>query len=189
VIAATIEDGMKYCSQCASIIERRIPEGDNRERDICSVCNTIFYSNPRIVAGTLPVYQGKILLCKRAIEPRLGYWTLPGGFMENDEGTEQAALRETWEEARAEVTISSLFSMISVTHISQVHVFFLADLPRPEFASGPESLQVELFAPADIPWQSLAFATVEQTLRRYLDNPNPPQPHIFNISRNQLSSE
>ncbi|MGB1092779.1 MAG: NUDIX hydrolase, partial [Oceanobacter sp.] len=116
---------MKFCSQCGSELTRQIPEGDNRERSVCTSCDTIFYENPKVISGTIPVHEGKILLCKRAIEPRLGYWTLPGGFMENGETTEQAAIRETLEEANAVVEIQSLFAAISVTHISQVHLFFL----------------------------------------------------------------
>lgn len=177
---------MKYCSHCGSQVALQIPAGDNRERHVCQNCGTIFYDNPKIVAGTLPVHNGRILLCKRAIEPRRGFWTLPGGFMENGEGTEQAALRETREEACAEVTIQRLFAMISVTHISQVHLFFLADLPVPEFSSGEESLEVRLFEPHEIPWDDLAFATVEQTLRHYLAAPDHEGPaHIFSIHRNR----
>jgi ADP-ribose pyrophosphatase YjhB (NUDIX family) len=177
---------MKYCSQCGSNVVLQIPPGDNRERYVCTSCNIIFYQNPKIVAGTLPVHNGQILLCKRAIEPRKGYWTLPGGFMENGEGAEQAALRETREEACAEVNLRSLFAMITVTHISQVHIFFLADLPKAEFSSGEESLEVKLFSPEDIPWDDLAFATVEQTLRLYLDTcNNSDKPHIFNIHGNR----
>ncbi|WP_221795408.1 NUDIX hydrolase [Oceanobacter mangrovi] len=176
---------MKYCSQCGGAVEVRIPEDDNRPRHVCTQCNTIFYSNPRIVAGTIPVYDGKILLCKRAIEPRYGYWTLPGGFMENHESTEEAALRETWEEAAAKVTLGPLYSMASVIHISQVHLFFKAELPEPVFASGPESLEVRLFEPAEIPWDELAFATVSETLRRYLQDPSPASPQLFDIRTNQ----
>jgi len=176
---------MKYCSECAGAVEFKIPDGDNRPRHVCRDCDTIFYNNPRIVAGTLPIHEGKILLCRRAIEPRYGYWTLPGGFMENGESTEQAALRETWEEAFARVDIRRLFSMISVTHIGQVHLFFTADLPAAEFSSGPESLEVALFAPEDIPWDELAFSTVERSLRLFMDNPDPQQPHVLEINGNE----
>lgn len=179
---------MNYCNQCGNTVELKIPDGDNRERHVCTHCQTIHYVNPRVVAGTLPVYEGKILLCKRAIEPRRGYWTLPGGFMENGEGAAQAAERETWEEAFARVEAGPLLSMITVTHISQVHLFFLAELDKPEYSSGPESLEVELFAPEDIPWDSLAFSTVEQTLRNYLDDSvDNSIPQVFNIDRNRQS--
>ena len=179
---------MNYCNQCGNTVELTIPDGDNRPRHVCTHCQTIHYVNPRIVAGTLPVYDGKILLCKRAIEPRRGYWTLPGGFMENGEGTAQAAERETWEEAFARVEAGPLLSMITVTHISQVHLFFLAEMDKAEYSSGPESLEVELFAPEDIPWDELAFSTVEQTLRNYLDDSvDNNTPLVFNIDRNRQS--
>lgn len=179
---------MKYCSQCQTGIEWKIPAGDNRHRFVCPACDIIFYENPRIVAGTIPVHAGKILLCRRAIEPRKGYWTLPAGFMENGESTEEAALRETREEANAEVVITSLFSMITVPHIAQVHIFFAADLPKPEFSSGDESLEVKLFAPKDIPWNELAFPTVGQSLKLYLENPTPRHAHVFDILPHQALS-
>jgi len=158
---------MKFCSECAHPIEIRIPEGDNRERHVCPDCHTIHYHNPRIVAGILPTYQDKVLLCLRAIEPRKNFWTLPAGFMENGETTEQGAIRETLEEANARVLQPELYTMITVPHISQVHIFFRAELADLEFASGPESLEVELFDEADIPWQQLAFPTVSKTLRHF----------------------
>lgn len=174
---------MKYCSHCATELEFRIPDGDNRERHICPACRTIFYQNPRIVAGTLPVFEGQVLLCRRAIEPRKGFWTLPAGFMENGESTEQAALRETWEEAMARVTLKSLFSMITVPRIDQVHIFFLAEMDKAEFAAGEESLEVALFREEDIPWRELAFPTVSQTLRRYFADRSLGQAaHVFDIS-------
>lgn len=173
---------MKYCSQCAAELVYLIPAGDNRYRHVCPVCNTIHYQNPRIVAGTLPVWQNQVLLCRRAIEPRKGFWTLPAGFMENGESTEEAALRETWEEAQARVSLRSLFSMITVPHIDQVHVFFLADIDSPAFAAGEESLEVALFRKEDIPWTELAFPTVSQTLQRWLTDRSAQQPtHVFDI--------
>tara|TARA_B100001245_G_scaffold21805_2_gene14285 strand:+ start:16838 stop:17386 length:549 start_codon:yes stop_codon:yes gene_type:complete len=174
---------VKYCSHCQAGIEWKIPAGDNRHRHVCSSCNTIFYDNPRMVAGTLPVHEGHILLCKRAIEPRKGYWTLPAGFMENGESTEEGALRETWEEAKARVELKNLLTMITVPHISQVHIFFLADLPAPEFAAGEESLEVALFHPDDIPWDEIAFPTVTETLKRYLAGERETQ--VFDIRPEQ----
>ncbi|WP_420591097.1 NUDIX hydrolase [Bacterioplanoides sp.] len=170
---------MKFCSHCATPVEVKTPEGDNRPRFVCPGCDTIFYQNPRIVAGTLPVYRNgdlhQILLCKRAIEPRKGYWTLPAGFMENGESTVQAAERETLEEANARVISQSAFTMISVPHINQVHLFYLADLPEPEFSSGSESLEVALFDEKDIPWKEIAFPTVARTLKHYFANQHDPQ--------------
>ncbi|UTW49864.1 NUDIX hydrolase [Bacterioplanoides sp. SCSIO 12839] len=162
---------MKYCSQCSALLTRIIPEGDNRLRDVCPECSTIFYQNPKIVAGTLPVYKtnegNQVLLCKRAIEPRKGYWTLPAGFMENGESTEQAALRETREEANADVLLEQPISMLSIPHIDQVHLFYLAIMNQPEFSSGEESLDVQLFSEDNIPWDNIAFSTVAKTLRYY----------------------
>ena len=173
---------MKYCSQCASELVITIPDGDNRQRHVCPACQTIFYQNPRIVAGTIPVYQGKVLLCRRAIEPRRGLWTLPAGFMENGESTEEAALRETLEEAQACVDIRSLFSVITVPHIDQVHIFFLAEMSTPEFGAGEESLDVQLFSPEDIPWDEMAFPTVNKTLNLWLKDDSPTQPtYVFDI--------
>jgi len=174
---------MKYCSQCRADVQLKVPAGDNRERFVCSQCDTVFYDNPRIVAGTLPTYKGQILLCKRAISPRKGYWTLPAGFMENGESTEQAALRETFEEAAARPVLGPLYSMITVPHISQVHIFFLAELETPEFAAGEESLEVELFNEEDIPWEELAFPTVSETLKRYFAG--QAGPHVFDIRPEQ----
>ena len=174
---------MKYCSHCRAEVTFDIPEGDNRHRHICHSCDIIFYENPRIVAGTLPVFDGRILLCKRAISPRKGYWTLPAGFMENGESTEQAALRETREEAEVRPVLGNLYSMITVPHINQVHIFFLADMQVPEFSAGPESLEDALFTPAEIPWDEIAFPTVSETLKRFIDGATGP--HVFDIRPDQ----
>ena len=159
---------MKYCSTCGQPVEQRIPEGDNRHRYVCVSCETIHYQNPRIVAGTVPVWEGQILLCKRAIEPRYGYWTLPAGFMENAETTMEAAARETREEALAEVTIHGLYSIIDVPHINQVHMFYRATLTDGQFGAGQESLESKLFTPDDIPWDEISFPTVRKTLELFL---------------------
>lgn len=159
---------MKFCSDCGAPVTRLIPDMDNKLRDVCTSCHTIHYQNPKIVAGTLPVFDNKVLLCKRAIEPRLGYWTLPAGFMENKETTPQAAIRETQEEANASVELSHLLSMIDVPHISQVHMFFYAELTDLNFSSGEESLEVKLFSEDEIPWEEIAFPTVKKTLKHYL---------------------
>lgn len=161
---------MNFCSECGEKVRVGVPEDDNRPRHICDACDTIHYHNPKIVAGTVPVYGDKVLLCKRAIEPRIGYWTLPAGFMENEETTAEAAARETWEEAQAKVDISHLYVLIDTTVISQVYMMFLANMPTAEFGAGPESLEVELFAEEDIPWGELAFPTIEKTLRLYFED-------------------
>lgn len=161
---------MNYCSTCGHPVEQRIPEGDNRHRFVCPNCDTIHYQNPNIVAGTVPVWEGKILLCRRAIEPRYGYWTLPAGFMENAETTVEAAARETREEALAEVDIHGLYSIIDVPHINQVHMFYRATLVDGTFGAGEESLESQLFLPEDIPWQELSFPTVCKTLELFLED-------------------
>lgn len=159
---------MKYCSSCGHSVEHRIPEGDNRHRYVCPNCETIHYQNPRIVAGTVPVWEGKILLCRRAIEPRYGYWTLPAGFMENSETTNEAAARETLEEALAEVSIEGLYTIIHVPHIDQVHMFYRATLTNGSFGAGEESLESQLFSIDEIPWDELSFPTVRRTLEYFI---------------------
>lgn len=158
---------MKFCSQCGGSIELRIPEGDNRERHICIDCGTIHYQNPKIVTGCLPEWEDRILLCRRAIAPRHGYWTLPAGFLENGETTLQGAARETMEEASARVTVRSLYATFNLPHIDQVYMFFRANLLDLDYGPGEESLEVELFSEAQIPWGELAFPVVVETLKLY----------------------
>ncbi|WP_163649176.1 NUDIX hydrolase [Modicisalibacter sp. 'Wilcox'] len=160
---------MNFCSHCGEPVRFAIPEGDDRPRYLCDACGSIHYQNPRIVAGTLPVHDGRILLCRRAIAPRRGYWTLPAGFMENAETTLEAAARETREEACAEVAIHGLYTLINLPHINQVFMIFLADLEG-GFAAGSESLEVALFGEDEIPWDELAFPTIERTLRHYFSD-------------------
>ncbi|CAJ8460160.1 NUDIX hydrolase [Burkholderia pseudomallei] len=156
---------MKFCSVCGHEVIARIPPGDNRERFVCDQCGTIHYQNPRNVVGTIPVWGDQVLLCRRAIEPRYGYWTLPAGFMEMGETTAEAAARETLEEAGARVEVQNLFTLLNVPHVHQVHLFYLARLVDPSLEAGEESLEVRLFDEADIPWDEIAFPTVSQTLR------------------------
>ena len=158
---------MNFCSQCGKPVTQRIPEGDARLRFVCDHCSTIHYQNPNIVAGTLPVWGDKVLLCRRAIEPRLGYWTLPAGFMENDETTAEAAMRETQEEAGANIELGPLFSMLNVAHVHQVHLFYLARLIDLDYAAGIESLDVQMFSEREIPWADLAFPTIRTTLELF----------------------
>jgi ADP-ribose pyrophosphatase YjhB (NUDIX family) len=161
---------LNFCSNCASPVEFKIPPGDHLPRFVCPSCGMIHYKNPLLVLGCVPEWQGKVLLCKRAIEPRLGYWTVPAGFMENGETLEAAAARECYEEALAKVTITSLLALVSVTGAGQVHVMFRARMDRPEFGAGPESLEVRLFDEAEIPWADLAFPSGEFTLRKYYED-------------------
>ena len=148
-----------------------MPPGDSLPRDVCDACGSIHYVNPKLVLGAIPVWEeggeARLLLCRRAIEPRYGYWTLPAGFMENDETTAEAALRETLEEAGARVELREPFSMISVPYVNQVHVFYRARLLDLEFKPGVESLEVALFEEAQIPWKQIAFRTVGLTLRHW----------------------
>ncbi len=161
---------INFCPSCGAPAELKIPAGDNRLRAVCSRCGTIHYQNPKLVVGAIPVWENRILLCKRAIEPRLGKWTLPAGFMENDETVAQAALRETLEEACARIELGGLFSLISVPYINQVHAFYLVRLLDLDFAPGVESLEVALFDQASIPWEEIAFRTVAKTLKFYFED-------------------
>jgi ADP-ribose pyrophosphatase YjhB (NUDIX family) len=171
---------MKFCAECGGRVSLRTPEGDHLPRHVCEACGVVHYRNPRLVVGCVPELDGRILLCKRAIEPRRGYWTVPAGFMENGETLQQAAARESHEEALAEVEIGSLLAIVHVLHAEQVHVFFRARLGEPRFAPGPESLEVELVAPDDIPWADIAFPSTEYALRRYLeDRAEGREPHHF----------
>ncbi|WP_128113408.1 NUDIX hydrolase [Polynucleobacter necessarius] len=155
---------MKYCPNCAATLTIKIPADDSRERHICEACGSIHYQNPHNVVGSIPVHGTQVLLCRRAIEPRLGYWTLPAGFMELGESTSHGAARETLEEAGAVVEIGPLYSLLNVPHAEQVHLFYLAKMTSPEFYAGEESLEVALFEEHEIPWDDIAFPAVKQTL-------------------------
>lgn len=160
---------MKFCSRCGSPTRHDIPEGDNRKRYICDNCNLIHYQNPNIVAGTIAISDDKVLLCRRAIEPRRGFWGLPAGFMENGETTPEAALRETREEAEAELLSSELYCIFDLPHINQVHMFFRGPLKDGTFGVGVETLESALFSEADIPWHDIAFPTVYHALKFYFE--------------------
>ncbi|NQW70595.1 MAG: NUDIX hydrolase [Betaproteobacteria bacterium] len=155
---------MKFCPNCASTVSLKIPADDSRERFVCDACGSIHYQNPRNVVGCIPVYDKQVLLCRRAIAPRHGYWTLPAGFMELGESTSAGAARETFEEAGAIVQVGPLYSLLNVPHAQQVHLFYLATMTEPSFYAGEESLEVALFHEHEIPWNELAFPTVKQTL-------------------------
>lgn len=162
---------LKFCSSCGSAdITQTIPEGDNRLRFVCPACGEIFYHNPKLVVGCIAEWQDKILMCKRAIEPRIGKWTLPAGFMENEETVHAAAARETQEEATAEVANMSLYTVYNLPHISQVYVMFRAELVEGRASPGIESLEVELMSEKDIPWDELAFPVIRESLLRYYED-------------------
>ena len=158
---------MKYCSNCAAPVARRVPPGDSLPRWVCDQCGMIHYQNPLMVVGAIPEHAGRILLCRRAIEPRYGYWTLPAGFMENGESAGEAAARETLEEAGARIELLDAFSMISVPYVNQVHLFYRARLRELGFKPGEETLEVALWEEERIPWKDIAFRTVGLTLRHW----------------------
>lgn len=165
---------MKFCSECAHPVSLRIPEGDNRLRYVCNHCGAIFYDNPKLVLGTIPFLiennEPFVLLCKRAIAPREGFWTLPAGFMENEETITEGALRETEEESGAHIKMGNIYTMLDVPHMHQVHIFYLAHMTDKDFKAGIESLDVALFSEGDIPWYDIAFPTVEYTLRHFFED-------------------
>jgi ADP-ribose pyrophosphatase YjhB (NUDIX family) len=162
---------MKFCSFCGAAVRVLVPAGDNRERHVCIDCETVHYNNPRIITGCLPVYQNQVLMCRRAIEPRLGFWTLPAGFLELGETVAQGAERETVEEAGAQVNLGELYCMFNLPHIGQVYMMYLAELPEPVFAANTdESLEVRLFTEEEIPWRELAFRTMWRTLHHYFED-------------------
>lgn len=148
-------------------VVRAIPEGDNRERMVCTDCGFVHYENPKVVVGAVATWQGRFLLCKRAIEPRRGYWTIPAGYMELGETSTEGARRETWEEARARLEIDALLAVYNIPRISQVQLIYRGSLITPEIAAGSESLEVGLFDWADIPWPEIAFPSVHWALNRY----------------------
>lgn len=159
-----------HCPSCGARVDLKIPADDNRERAVCSACGTIHYQNPLMVVGTVPTFENQVLLCKRAIEPRRGYWTLPAGFLELGESTSDGALRETVEEAGARIQIGPLFTVLNVVRVGQVHLFYRATLDDDRFAPGVESLEAKLFDEADIPWDALAFRTVSRTLTLFFED-------------------
>lgn len=161
---------MNFCSNCGAAVELRIPPGDTLPRYVCRQCTTVHYQNPKLVVGALAQWEDRILLCRRAIEPRHGFWTLPAGFMENDDTTAQAAARETAEEARARIEVGELYTMIDVPYISQVHLVYRARLLDLDFSAGEESLEVALLREDEIPWDQIAFRTIGMTLRYFFED-------------------
>lgn len=158
---------MKFCSQCGAPVELREIPNDTRSRHVCTVCGEVHYQNPKMIVGAIPDWEGKILLCRRAIEPRQGLWTLPAGFMENGETTVEAAMRETLEEANAQVEVGELYSLYNLPYINQVNLLFRARLLNLDFSPGAESLEVKLFSEPEMPWDRLAFRAVQYTLQHY----------------------
>jgi ADP-ribose pyrophosphatase YjhB (NUDIX family) len=159
---------IKHCRQCGTGVVYRVPDdGDTKERAVCTACNTVHYENPLNVVGTVPFWGNKVLLCKRNIEPRWGKWTLPAGFMELGETTSEGAARETDEEAGAQFEMLELFSLVNVSRVGQVHLFYRARLLSEQFSPGAETIEARLFTEQEIPWDEVAFRTVRETLIRY----------------------
>jgi ADP-ribose pyrophosphatase YjhB (NUDIX family) len=161
---------IKHCRVCGSRVEYRTPDDDNRDRAVCTVCSEIHYENPINVVGTVPMWEDQVLLCRRNIEPRRGFWTLPAGFLELGETTADGARRETDEEAGAHIELQSLFTVLNVVRAGQLHLYYLAQLQNTRFAPGPETIEARLFTEEQIPWDDIAFRTVRDTLRHYFDD-------------------
>jgi ADP-ribose pyrophosphatase YjhB (NUDIX family) len=175
----------RFCSNCGQPTTFMVPEGDHLPRNVCQSCGIIHYENPRIVVGCVVEHEGLILLCRRAIEPRYGYWTFPAGFLENGETLEAGAARESQEEALARVAIGSLLAVVNIPEAHQVHIFFRARMEDGEFGAGPESLESKLVAPAQIPWDEIAFPSTRFALEKYLEDRDvgSDRPHLTTLSR------
>ena len=161
---------IKHCRACGTAVAYLIPPDDNRERAVCPACGLVHYENPLNVVGTVPMWGAQVLLCKRAIEPRYGFWTLPAGFLELGETTAEGALRETIEEAGAQVDLGPLFSVLNVARVGQVHLFYLATMRSQALDPGSETLEARLFREDEVPWDEIAFRTVRETLRYFFDD-------------------
>jgi ADP-ribose pyrophosphatase YjhB (NUDIX family) len=158
---------IQHCRVCGAAAEYRIPRDDNRERATCTACGEIHYENPINVVGTLPVWGDQVLLCRRNIEPRYGFWTLPAGFLELGESTSEGALRETDEEAGARIELQGLYTVLNVVRVGQVHLYYRARMLDTRLAPGPETIEARLFREDEVPWDQLAFRTVRQTLEHF----------------------
>ncbi len=161
---------IKHCKVCGGVALYTVPADDNRERATCTVCTTVHYENPINVVGTVPAWGDQVLLCRRNIEPRHGFWTLPAGFMEMGETTAEGAVRETIEESGAHIELQGLFTLLNVVRVGQLHLYYLARLLDTEFDPGPETIEARLFSEDQIPWEELAFRTVRETLRCYFED-------------------
>lgn len=172
-----------HCNLCGAAVEYRVPPGDTHARAVCASCGHIQYENPRNIVGTVPVWQDRVLLCRRAIEPRLGLWTLPAGFMELGETSAEGALRETREEAGVEIELGGLYCVANVRPANQVYLLYRASIVQPSWDPGPETLEARLFGADDLPWDELAFRTVREALRRHFDEQRDGSRsvHVFDI--------
>jgi len=159
---------MKYCSKCGHEVESKIVEDDHRPRFVCPSCNTIHYQNPNVVVGSIPMWQGKILMARRSIEPRIGTWNLPAGFLENGETVEEGAARELYEETKAKIENLRLFSVYSVARINQIHIYYIADLISDYYEITPESSEIQLMEISEIPWDEISFPSTMFNLKKYV---------------------
>ncbi len=159
---------MNFCSHCGARVELRVPPEDDRPRYVCDHCGAIHYQNPKVVVGCIPEWEERILLCRRAIEPRRGLWTLPAGYLENGETAAHGAARETREEAMASVEELTPYALFNLAFVAQLYLMFRATLAEPAYGPGAESLEVDLFALGEIPWDALAFPVIRETLKRYV---------------------
>ena len=160
----------KHCPSCGAAVSYQVPADDNRERATCPACASVHYENPINVVGTLPIWGEQVLLCRRNIEPRYGFWTLPAGFLELGETSAEGALRETDEEAGAEIELQNLYCVLNVVRVGQIHLYYRARLLSDRFNPGPETIEARLFHEHEVPWDELAFRTVRETLQRYFDD-------------------
>lgn len=177
-----METNIKYCPMCGDTVRREIPPDDDRRRHVCHTCGHIQYQNPKLVVGTIPEWQGRILLCRRDIEPRLGKWTLPAGFMENGETAAEGALRETWEEARARVQIIAPFRVYDMPFVNQVYLMFRAKMLSPDFQTTVESSEIRLLHETEVPWDAIAFPVIRETLRSYFEERKAGQFAFLNVA-------
>lgn len=167
-----------FCQRCGAPTRREIPADDNRERDLCSACGWVHYENPQPVAACLIETEGGLLLCKRAIEPRVGFWTAPGGYVEVGESVQEGARRECWEEAQARVTITAPHAFLDVPHIGQSYAIFRGVLEEPSYGVGEESLEVQVFPLSDLPWETLAFPVLQFACRWLVEERANGTPHV-----------
>jgi ADP-ribose pyrophosphatase YjhB (NUDIX family) len=161
---------IQYCTHCGAVMEIRMPSGDQRARHVCTVCERIHYQNPRMVVGSIPEFENRILLCRRDIEPCRGKWTLPAGFLENNESVRQGAQRETYEETRVRVEIIAPYRLFDLVFVNQLYLIFRARILIPEFGPTHESSEVTLVHENDIPWDNIAFPVIHKTLRHYFSD-------------------
>ncbi len=169
----------RHCHQCGQkTMVLKVPSRDTLERKVCETCDTVLYENPKVVVGVICEHEGKLLLCRRAIEPQVGLWTYPAGFLELNESTQDGAAREAMEEANAHIEIDYLVGHYSLTHINQVHLIYYANMTKPDYHSGDESLEVELMAIEDIPWDELAFPVIRWSLKAFLNQKAHGHQHV-----------